>query len=210
MNFVKKLKNIVNDIIPNEIKNNDYVKGALLAAGAYYGYGAAPQSFKDLFKPGPTSLVSKGKGFLFGTPETTMMTSTGKMRIKLATEGKIGKGGEPSKLFDVAKKGYNIFKSRGQGEESDAKKKAQALVPTIQTVNVNPNINTGGINKYSSGKVGMVGMTDARVEMALAQLVNSKNFLQAMNGNIPMDFIQPGSPSGPTVSIGSTGGTDIG
>ena len=81
--------------------------------------------------------------------------------------------------------------------------------PTIQTVNVNPNINTGGINKYSSGKVGMVGMTDARVEMALAQLVNSKNFLQAMNGNIPMDFIQPGSPSGPTVSIGSTGGTDI-
>ncbi len=32
MNFVKKLKNIVNDIIPNEIKNNDYVKGALLAA----------------------------------------------------------------------------------------------------------------------------------------------------------------------------------
>jgi hypothetical protein len=24
-----------------------------------------------------------------------------------------------------------------------------------------------------------------------------------------MDFIQPGSPSGPTVSIGSTGGTDI-
>ena len=210
MNFVKKLKNIVNDIIPNEIKNNDYVKGALLAAGAYYGYGAAPQSFKDLFKPGPTSLVSRGKGFLFGTPETTMMTSTGKMRIKLATEGKIGKGGEPSKLFDVAKKGYNIFKSRGQGEESDAKKKAQALVPTIQTVNVNPNINTGGINKYSSGKVGMVGMTDARVEMALAQLVNSKNFLQAMNGNIPMDFIQPGSPSGPTVSIGSTGGTDIG
>ena len=209
MNFVKKLKNIVNDIIPNEIKNNDYVKGALLAAGAYYGYGAAPQSFKDLFKPGPTSLVSKGKGFLFGTPETTMMTSTGKMRIKLATEGKIGKGGEPSKLFDVAKKGYNIFKSRGQGEESDAKKKAQALVPTIQTVNVDPNINTGGINKYSSGKVGMVGMTDARVEMALAQLVNSKNFLQAMNGNIPMDFIQPGSPSGPTVSIGSTGGTDI-
>lgn len=209
MNFVKKLKNIVNDIIPNEIKNNDYVKGALLAAGAYYGYGAAPQSFKDLFKPGPTSLVSRGKGFLFGTPETTMMTSTGKMRIKLATEGKIGKGGEPSKLFDVAKKGYNIFKSRGQGEESDAKKKAQALVPTIQTVNVNPNINTGGINKYSSGKVGMVGMTDARVEMALAQLVNSKNFLQAMNGNIPMDFIQPGSPSGPTVSIGSTGGTDI-
>ena len=209
MNFVKKLKNIVNDIIPNEIKNNDYVKGALLAAGAYYGYGAAPQSFKDLFKPGPTSLVSRGKGFLFGTPETTMMTSTGKMRIKLATEGKIGKGGEPSKLFDVAKKGYNIFKSRGQGEESDAKKKAQALVPTIQTVNVYPNINTGGINKYSSGKVGMVGMTDARVEMALAQLVNSKNFLQAMNGNIPMDFIQPGSPSGPTVSIGSTGGTDI-
>ena len=209
MNFVKKLKNIVNDIIPNEIKNNDYVKGALLAAGAYYGYGAAPQSFKDLFKPGPTSLVSRGKGFLFGTPETTMMTSTGKMRIKLATEGKIGKGGEPSKLFDVAKKGYNIFKSRGQGEESDTKKKAQALVPTIQTVRVNPNINTGGINKYSSGKVGMVGMTDARVEMALAQLVNSKNFLQAMNGNIPMDFIQPGSPSGPTVSIGSTGGTDI-
>ena len=209
MNFVKKLKNIVNDIIPNEIKNNDYVKGALLAAGAYYGYGAAPQSFKDLFKPGPTSLVSRGKGFLFGTPETTMMTSTGKMRIKLATEGKIGKGGEPSKLFDVAKKGYNIFKSRGQGKESDTKKKAQALVPTIQTVNVNPNINTGGINKYSSGKVGMVGMTDARVEMALAQLVNSKNFLQAMNGNIPMDFIQPGSPSGPTVSIGSTGGTDI-
>ena len=209
MNFVKKLKNIVNDIIPNEIKNNDYVKAALLAAGAYYGYGAAPQAFKDLFKPGPTSLVSKGKGFLFGTPETTMMTSTGKMRIKLATEGKIGKGGKPSKLFDVAKKGYNIFKSRGQGEESDAKKKAQALVPTIQTVNVNPNINTGGINKYSSGKVGMVGMTDARVEMALAQLVNSKNFLQAMNGNIPMDFIQPGSPSGPTVSIGSTGGTDI-
>ncbi len=118
MNFVKKLKNIVNDIIPNEIKNNDYVKAALLAAGAYYGYGAAPQSFKDLFKPGPTSLVSRGKGFLFG---------------------------EPSKV----------------------------------------------------------------VEMALAQLVNSKNFLQAMNGNIPMDFIQPGSPSGPTVSIGSTGGTDI-
>ena len=35
MNFVKKLKNIVNDIIPNEIKNNDYVKAALLAAGAY-------------------------------------------------------------------------------------------------------------------------------------------------------------------------------
>ena len=209
MNFVKKLKNIVNDIIPNEIKNNDYVKGALLAAGAYYGYGAAPQAFKDLFKPGPTSLVSKGKGFLFGTPETTMMTSTGKMRIKLATEGKIGKGGEPSKLFDVAKKGYNIFKSRGQGEESDAKKKAQALVPTIQTVNVDPNINTGGINKYSSGKIRMVGMADTRIEMALAQLVNSKNFLQAMNGNIPMDFIQPGSPSGPTVSIGSTGGTDI-
>ena len=209
MNFVKKLKNIVNDIIPNEIKNNDYVKGALLAAGAYYGYGAAPQAFKDLFKPGPTSLVSKGKGFLFGTPETTMMTSTGKMRIKLATEGKIGKGGEPSKLFDVAKKGYNIFKSRGQGEESDAKKKAQALVPTIQTVNVDPNINTGGINKYSSGKIRMVGMADTRIEIALAQLVNSKNFLQAMNGNIPMDFIQPGSPSGPTVSIGSTGGTDI-
>lgn len=153
--------------------------------------------------------MSKGKGFLFGTPETTMMTSTGKMRIKLATEGKIGKGGEPSKLFDVAKKGYNIFKSRGQGEESDAKKKAQALVPTIQTVNVNPNINTGGINKYSSGKIRMVGMADTRIEMALAQLVNSKNFLQAMNGNIPMDFIQPGSPSGPTVSIGSTGGTDI-
>ena len=210
MNFVKKLKNIVNDIIPNEIKNNDYVKGALLAAGAYYGYGAAPQSFKDLFKPGPTSLVSKGKGFLFGTPETTMMTSTGKMRIKLATEGKIGEGGKPSKLFDVAKKGYNIFKSRGQGEESDAKKKAQALVPTIQTVNVNPNINTGGINKYSSGKIRMVGMADTRIEMALAQLVNSKNFLQAMNGTIPRDFIQPGSPSGPTVSIGSTGGTDIG
>ena len=209
MNFVKKLKNIINDIIPNEIKNNDYVKGALLAAGAYYGYGAAPQSFKDLFKPGPTSLVSRGKGFLFGTPETTMMTSTGKMRIKLATEGKIGKGGEPSKLFDVAKKGYNIFKSRGQGDESDVKKKSKTLVPPIQTVNVDPNINTGGINKYSSGKVGMVGMTDARVEMALAQLVNSKNFLQAMNGNIPMDFIQPGSPSGPTVSIGSTGGTDI-
>jgi hypothetical protein len=209
MNFVKKLKNIVNDIIPNEIKNNDYVKAALLAAGAYYGYGAAPQSFKDLFKPGPTSLVSRGKGFLFGTPETTMMTSTGKMRIKLATEGKIGKGGEPSKLFDVAKKGYNIFKSRGSGEISDTKRKSQELVPTIQTVNVNPNINTGGINKYSSGKVSMVGMTDARVEMALAQLVNSKNFLQAMNGNIPMDFIQPGSPSGPTVSIGSTGGTDI-
>ena len=209
MNFVKKLKNIVNDIIPNEIKNNDYVKAALLAAGAYYGYGAAPQSFKDLFKPGPTSLVSKGKGFLFGTPETTMMTSTGKMRIKLATKGKIGEGGEPSSLFEIGKKGYDIFKKRGSGEISDTKRKSQALVPTIQTVNVNPNINTGGINKYSSGKVGMVGMTDARVEMALAQLVNSKNFLQAMNGNIPMDFIQPGSPSGPTVSIGSTGGTDI-
>ena len=209
MNFVKKLKNIVNDIIPNEIKNNDFVKGALLAAGAYYGYSAAPQSFKDLFKPGPTSLVSRGKGFLFGTPETTMMTSTGKMRIKLATEGKIGSGGKPSKLFDIGKKGYDIFKKRGSGEISDTKRKSQALVPTIQTVNVNPNINTGGINKYSSGKVGMVGMTDARVEMALAQLVNSKNFLQAMNGNIPMDFIQPGSASGPTVNIGSTGGTDI-
>ena len=209
MNFVKKLKNIVNDIIPNEIKNNDFVKGALLAAGAYYGYGAAPQSFKDLFKPGPTSLVSRGKGFLFGTPETTMMTSTGKMRIKLATKGKIGEGGEPSSLFEIGKKGYSLFKSRGSGEISDTKRKSQELVPTIQTVNVNPNINTGGINKYSSGKVGMVGMTDARVEMALAQLVNSKNFLQAMNGNIPMDFIQPGSPSGPTVSIGSTGGTDI-
>tara|TARA_R100000654_G_C2684067_1_gene127693 strand:- start:841 stop:1473 length:633 start_codon:yes stop_codon:yes gene_type:complete len=209
MNFVKKLKNIVNDIIPNEIKNNDFVKGALLAAGAYYGYSAAPQSFKDLFKPGPTSLVSRGKGFLFGTPETTMMTSTGKMRIKLATEGKIGSGGKPSKLFDIGKKGYDIFKKRGSEEISDTKRKSQALVPTIQTVNVNPNINTGGINKYSSGKVGMVGMTDARVEMALAQLVNSKNFLQAMNGNIPMDFIQPGSASGPTVNIGSTGGTDI-
>jgi len=209
MNFVKKLKNIVNDIIPNEIKNNDFVKGALLAAGAYYGYSAAPQSFKDLFKPGPTSLVSRGKGFLFGTPETTMMTSTGKMRIKLATEGKIGSGGKPSKLFDIGKKGYDIFKKRGSGEISDTKRKSQALVPTIQTVNVDPNINTGGINKYSSGKVGMVGMTDARVEMALAQLVNSKNFLQAMNGNIPMDFIQPGSASGPTVNIGSTGGTDI-
>ena len=209
MNFVKKLKNIVNDIIPNEIKNNDYVKAALLAAGAYYGYGAAPQSFKDLFKPGPTSFVSRGKGFLFGTPETTMMTSTGKMRIKLATEGKIGSGGKPSKLFDIGKKGYDIFKKRGSEEISDTKRKSQALVPTIQTVNVNPNINTGGINKYSSGKVGMVGMTDARVEMALAQLVNSKNFLQAMNGNIPMDFIQPGSASGPTVNIGSTGGTDI-
>ena len=42
--------------------------------------------------------------------------------------------------LSLAKKGYNIFKSRGQGKESDTKKKAQALVPTIQTVNVDPNI----------------------------------------------------------------------
>ena len=210
MNFVKKLKNIVNDIIPNEIKNNDYVKGALLAAGAYYGYGAAPQSFKDLFKPGPTSLVSRGKGFLFGEPSKVLLQRSDVMLRSKPTKGKIGSGGVPSSLFEIGKKGYSLFKSRGSGEISDTKRKSQELVPTIQTVNVNPNINTGGINKYSSGKVGMVGMTDARVEMALAQLVNSKNFLQAMNGNIPMDFIQPGSPSGPTVSIGSTGGTDIG
>ena len=210
MNFVKKLKNIVNDIIPNEIKNNDYVKGALLAAGAYYGYGAAPQSFKELFKPGPTSLVSRGKGFLYGEPSKVLLQRSDVMLRSKPTKGKIGSGGVPSSLFEIGKKGYSLFKSRGSGEISDTKRKSQELVPTIQTVNVNPNINTGGINKYSSGKVGMVGMTDARVEMALAQLVNSKNFLQAMNGNIPMDFIQPGSPSGPTVSIGSTGGTDIG
>ena len=210
MNFVKKLKNIVNDIIPNEIKNNDYVKAALLAAGAYYGYGAAPQSFKDLFKPGPTSLVSRGKGFLFGEPSKVLLQRSDVILRSKPTKGKIGSGGVPSSLFEIGKKGYSLFKSRGSGEISDTKRKSQELVPTIQTVNVNPNINTGGINKYSSGKIRMVGMADTRIEMALAQLVNSKNFLQAMNGNIPMDFIQPGSPSGPTVSIGSTGGTDIG
>mgnify|MGYP003147494069 FL=1 len=209
MNFVKKLKNIINDIIPNEIKNNDYVKAALLAAGAYYGYSAAPQSFKDLFKPGPTSFVSRGKGFLFGEPSKVLLQRSDVILRSKPTKGKIGSGGVPSSLFEIGKKGYDIFKKRGSGEISDTKRKSQALVPTIQTVNVDPNINTGGINKYSSGKVGMVGMTDARVEMALAQLVNSKNFLQAMNGNIPMDFIQPGSASGPTVNIGSTGGTDI-
>ena len=209
MNFVKKLKNIVNDIIPNEIKNNDYVKGALLAAGAYYGYGAAPQSFKELFKPGPTSLVSRGKGFLFGEPSKVLLQRSDVILRSKPTKGKIGSGGVPSSLFEIGKKGYSLFKSRGSGEISDTKRKSQELVPTIQTVNVNPNINTGGINKYSSGKIRMVGMADTRIEMALEQLVNSKNFLQAMNGNIPMDFIQPGSPSGPTVSIGSTGGTDI-
>ena len=210
MNFVKKLKNIVNDIIPNEIKNNDYVKGALLAAGAYYGYGAAPQSFIELFKPGRTSLVSRGKGFLFGEPSKVLLQRSDVILRSKPTKGKIGSGGVPSSLFEIGKKGYSLFKSRGSGEISDTKRKSQELVPTIQTVNVNPNINTGGINKYSSGKIRMVGMADTRIEMALAQLVNSKNFLQAMNGNIPMDFIQPGSPIGPTVSIGSTGGTDIG
>ena len=210
MNFVKKLKNIVNDIIPNEIKNNDYVKGALLAAGAYYGHGAAPQSFKELFKPCPTSLVSRGKGFLFGEPSKVLLQRSDVILRSKPTKGKIGSGGVPASLFEIGKKGYSLFKSRGSGEISDTKRKSQELVPTIQTVNVNPNINTGGINKYSSGKIRMVGMADTRIEMALAQLVNSKNFLQAMNGNIPMDFIQPGSPSGPTVSIGSTGGTDIG
>ena len=48
----------------------------------------------------------------------------------------------------------------------------------------------------------MTGMTDPRVELALAQLANSRNFIQAMNGNIPMDFVQPGGASGPTVQVG--------
>ena len=200
MNFLKKLKNVVNDIIPNEIKNNDFVKASLLAAVAYYGYGYAPDSIKTLFKPGPTSLVSKGKGFLFGTPETTMMTSTGKMRIKLATEGKFGTAGKLD-LFDTAKKGYKVFKSRG--DIGGAKEKSAKLVPTISNVSVNPNISTtGNFNKYSSANVLMKGMTDPRVEMAMAQLVNSRNFIQAMNGNIPMDFVQPGGASGPTVQVG--------
>ena len=200
MNFLKKLKNVVNDIIPNEIKNNDFVKASLLAAGAYYGYGYAPDSIKTLFKPGPTSLVSKGKGFLFGTPETTMMTSTGKMRIKLATEGKFGKAGKLD-LFETAKKGYKVFKERGQ--PGGKKEESTKLVPTISNVSVNPNISTtGNFNKYSSANVRMTGMTDPRVEMAMAQLVNSRNFIQAMNGNIPMDFVQPGGASGPTVQVG--------
>ena len=200
MNFLKKLKNVVNDIIPNEIKNNDFVKASLLAAGAYYGYGYAPDSIKTLFKPGPTSLVSKGKGFLFGTPETTMMTSTGKMRIKLATEGKFGKAGK-LELFETAKKGYKVFKTRG---DSGGKKEESAkLVPTISNVSVNPDITTrDNFGKYSSANVRMTGMTDPRVEMAMAQLVNSRNFIQAMNGNIPMDFVQPGGASGPTVQVG--------
>jgi len=200
MNFLKKLKNVVNDIIPNEIKNNDFVKASLLAAGAYYGYGYAPDSIKTLFKPGPTSLVSKGKGFLFGTPETTMMTSTGKMRIKLATEGKFGKAGKLD-LFETAKKGYKVFKDRSK--PGGAKEESAKLVPTISNVSVNPNISTtGNFNKYSSANVRMTGMTDPRMEMAMAQLVNSRNFIQAMNGNIPMDFVQPGSASGPTVEVG--------
>lgn len=200
MNFLKKLKNVVNDIIPNEIKNNDFVKASLLAAGAYYGYGYAPDSIKTLFKPGPTSLVSKGKGFLFGTPETTMMTSTGKMRIKLATEGKFGKAGKLD-LFETAKKGYKIFKERGA--EGGKKEESAKLVPTISNVSVNPNITTrDNFGKYSSANVRMTGMTDPRVEMAMAQLVNSRNFIQAMNGNIPMDFVQPGGASGPTVQVG--------
>ena len=200
MNFLKKLKNVVNDIIPNEIKNNDFVKASLLAAGAYYGYGYAPDSIKTLFKPGPTSLVSKGKGFLFGTPETTMMTSTGKMRIKLATEGKSGTAGKLD-LFETAKKGYKVFKDRSK--PGGAKEESAKLVPTISNVSVNPNITTrDNFGKYSSANVRMTGMTDPRVEMAMAQLVNSRNFIQAMNGNIPMDFVQPGGASGPTVQVG--------
>ena len=82
-------------------------------------------------------------------------------------------------------------------------KKNQQLVPTISNVSVNPNISTtGNFNKYSSANVRMTGMTDPRVEMAMAQLVNSRNFIQAMNGNIPMDFVQPGGASGPTVQVG--------
>ena len=200
MNFLKKLKNVVNDIIPNEIKNNDFVKASLLAAGAYYGYGYAPDSIKTLFKPGPTSLVSKGKGFLFGTPETTMMTSTGKMRIKLATEGKFGKAGK-LELFETAKKGYKVFKERSK--PGGKKEESAKLVPSISNVSVNPDITTrDNFGKYSSANVRMTGMTDPRVEMAMAQLVNSRNFIQAMNGNIPMDFVQPGGASGPTVQVG--------
>ena len=200
MNFLKKLKNVVNDIIPNEIKNNDFVKASLLAAGAYYGYGYAPDSIKTLFKPGPTSLVSRGKGFLFGTPETTTMASNNKMRIKLATKGKFGEAGKLD-LFETAKKGYKVFKSRGA--EGSAKEESAKLVPTISNVSVNPSISTtGNFDKYSSANVRMTGMTDPRMEMAMAQLVNSRNFIQAMNGNIPMDFVQPGSSSGPTVQVG--------
>ena len=197
MNFLKKLKNVVNDIIPNEIKNNDFVKAGLLAAGAYYGYGYAPDSIKTLFKPGPTSLVSRGKGFLFGTPE--VIRGVDAPTIK-ATAGKFGKAGKLD-LFETAKKGYKVFKARGA--PGGAKEESAKLVPTISSINVNPNITTrDNFGKYSSANVRMTGMTDPRVELAMAQLVNSRNFIQAMNGNIPMDFVQPGGASGPTVQVG--------
>ncbi len=200
MNFLKKLKNVVNDIIPNEIKNNDFVKAGLLAAGAYYGYGYAPDSVKTLFKTGPGSLVTKGKGFLFGTPETSFTTTQGQRIITKATEGKFGKAGKLD-LFETAKKGYSTFKDRQSGGE--AKEQSKNLVPTITNVSVNPNISTrDNYSKYSVGQSRMTGMTDPRVELALAQLANSRNFIQAMNGNIPMDFVQPGGASGPTVQVG--------
>ena len=201
MNFLKKLKNVVNDIIPNEIKNNDFVKAGLLAAGAYYGYGYAPDSIKTLFKPGPGSLVTKGKGFLFGTPTTIEdVSSIGKKRIKLATSGVFGEAGKLD-LFKTAKKGYKVFKDRQAG--GGAKEESAKLVPTISTMNFNSNISTrDNFNKYSSTHVRMTGMTDPRVELALAQLANSRNFIQAMNGDIPIDFVQPGSASGPTVQVG--------
>lgn len=195
MNFLKKLKNVVNDIIPNEIKNNDFVKASLLAAGAYYGYGYAPDSIKTLFKPGPGSLVTKGKGFLFGKPDVV----AGKT-MTTGTEGVFGKAGKLD-LFKTAKKGYKVFKDRQAG--GGAKEESAKLVPTISTMNFNSNISTrDNFNKYSSTNVRMTGMTDPRVELALAQLANSRNFIQAMNGDIPIDFVQPGSASGPTVQVG--------
>ena len=205
MNILKKLKDVVNDIVPNEIKNNDLVKGSLLATGLYYGFNYAPDNVKNIFtQKGFGETVQKGKGFLFGTPSTIEdVPSIGKKRIKVATSGIFGEAGKFSakKTF---KKGYEVFKTRqslaakGEGKSADSAK----LVPSISEVNVTPSGTASrNLSFYQPGNVRLVGIADERIENALAQVVASRNFVQFMNGEIPMEAVSASSASGPTIRV---------
>ena len=199
MNIIKKLKDVVNDIIPNEIKNNDLVKSALvLGTGYYFGKPYASDAIKDLFKSDSfiPKTIEKGKGFLFGTTEYGEGTS----RV-LSTPGKLGFAGK----FDLKTAGKALYKGyKARQAVGSKKEQAQELVPSMGRVDVSPSRTAqANIGRYRAGDIPLIGMTDSRVQSALVQLVSNRRFIQAMNGEIPLDEVPATQATGPTVKVGS-------
>ena len=196
------LSDTISSWIPNEIKNNDFLKVAALGTAAYFGYSALKGT--DLGNTLATigskakSQAVTAKGFLFGKAQPI-----GEHK-QVSKKGLFGSYG----FKDFGKGVLGQIESRAMDRLEKAGPQAEKLQATSAQIDPRIGIRSTGVN-YTAGKSNVPGATDIRIQTALAQLVGSKNLAQILAGEIPANFVEPSGATGTTIKVGSSKLSDL-